>query len=120
MARAFLKKSDFYILDESTSNLDFATENIIFDMIYNKFKKKSMLIIAHRLTTIKNCDIILVLDKGEIVESGSHEELLEIKGYYHRLWNMQQGNFMIKDEKNDEDKSVIEDYIDDDDTLCYT
>ncbi len=120
LARAFLKKSDFYILDESTSNLDFATENIIFDMIYNKFKKKSMLIIAHRLTTIKNCDIILVLDKGEIVESGSHEELLEVKGYYHRLWNMQQGNFIIKDEKNDEDKSVIEDYIDDDDTLCYT
>lgn len=120
LARAFLKKSDFYILDESTSNLDFATENIIFDMIYNKFKKKSMLIIAHRLTTIKNCDIILVLDKGEIVESGSHEELLEIKGYYHRLWNMQQGNFIIKDEKNDEGKSVIEDYIDDDDTLCYT
>lgn len=120
LARAFLKKSDFYILDESTSNLDFATENIIFDMIYNKFKKKSMLIIAHRLTTIKNCDIILVLDKGEIVESGSHEELLEIKGYYHRLWNMQQGNFIIKDEKNDEGKSVIEDYIEDDDTLCYT
>ena len=120
LARAFLKKSDFYILDESTSNLDFATENIIFDMIYNKFKKKSMLIIAHRLTTIKNCDIILVLDKGKIVESGSHEELLEINGYYHRLWNMQQGNFIIKDEKNDEGKSVIEDYIDDDDTLCYT
>jgi ATP-binding cassette subfamily B protein len=120
LARAFLKKSDFYILDESTSNLDFATENIIFDMIYNKFKKKSMLIIAHRLTTIKNCDIILVLDKGEIVESGSHEELLGINGYYHRLWNMQQGNFIIKDEKNDEGKSVIEDYIEDDDTLCYT
>ena len=56
LARAFLKKNEFYILDESTSNLDFATENIIFDMIYNKFKNKSMLIIAHRLATIKNCD----------------------------------------------------------------
>ncbi|NLD47463.1 MAG: peptidase domain-containing ABC transporter, partial [Clostridiaceae bacterium] len=64
LARAFLKKSEFYILDESTSNLDFATEGIIFDMIYNKFRKKSMLIIAHRLTTIKNCDEIIVLDKG--------------------------------------------------------
>ncbi|MFZ7122030.1 MAG: hypothetical protein ACOWWH_13905 [Eubacteriaceae bacterium] len=68
LSRAFLKKNEFYILDESTSNLDFATENIIFDMIYNKFKNKSMLIIAHRLTTIKNCDEIVVLDKGEIVE----------------------------------------------------
>lgn len=55
LARAFLKRNDFYILDESTSNLDFATENIIFDMIYNKLKKKSMLIVAHRLATVKNC-----------------------------------------------------------------
>lgn len=93
LARAFLKENQFYILDESTSNLDFATENIIFDMIYHKFKKKSMLIIAHRLATVKNCDEIIVLDKGEIVEKGNHEELLEKKGYYYQLWEMQQGNF---------------------------
>ena len=71
---------------ESTSNLDFATENVIFDMIYNKFQNKTMLIIAHRLATIKNCDKIVVLDKGKIVEQGIHEELLEIKGEYYRLW----------------------------------
>lgn len=53
LARAFLKENEFYIMDESTSNLDFATENIIFDMIYNKFRNKSMLIIAHRLATVK-------------------------------------------------------------------
>lgn len=76
LARAFLKENEFYIMDESTSNLDFATENIIFDMIYNKFRNKSMLIIAHRLATVKNCDVIIVLDKGEIVEQGTHEELL--------------------------------------------
>ena len=76
LARAFLKKSGFYILDESTSNLDFATENIIFDMIYNKFRNKSMLIIAHRLATIKNCDCIIVLHNGEIHEEETHEELL--------------------------------------------
>ena len=74
LARAFLKENEFYIMDESTSNLDFATENIIFDMIYNKFRNKSMLIIAHRLATVKNCDVIIVLDKGEIVEQGTHEE----------------------------------------------
>lgn len=97
LARAFLKNNQFYILDESTSNLDFGTENIIFDMIYNKFRNKSMLIIAHRLATVKNCDEIIVLDKGEIVESGTHEELLKRKGHYWKLWEMQQGNFKIDD-----------------------
>ena len=69
----------------------FATENIIFDMIYNKFRNKSMLIIAHRLATVKNCDVIIVLDKGKIVEQGTHEELIEKQGEYYRLWEMQQG-----------------------------
>lgn len=97
LARAFLKNNEFYILDESTSNLDFATENIIFDMIYNRFRKKTMLIIAHRLATIKNCDVIIVMDKGEIIEQGSHNELLDKNGQYYRLWEMQQGNFMLQD-----------------------
>ncbi|MDR0853936.1 MAG: peptidase domain-containing ABC transporter [Clostridiales Family XIII bacterium] len=100
LARAFLKANDFYILDESTSNLDFGTENIIFDMIYNKFRKKTMLIIAHRLSTIKNCDEIIVLDKGEVVEQGSHEKLLANEGMYYKLWEMQQGNFVIEEEEN--------------------
>ena len=95
LARAFLKKNEFYILDESTSNLDFATENIIFDMIYNKFSTKSMLIIAHRLATVKNCDQILVMEQGEIIESGTHKELLNQKGQYYKLWEMQQGNIDI-------------------------
>lgn len=103
LARAFLKENEFYIMDESTSNLDFATENIIFDMIYNKFKKKTMLIIAHRLATVKNCDMIIVMDKGEIVEKGSHKELLKGQGHYYRLWEMQQGNFNIKDEQETEE-----------------
>lgn len=101
LSRAFLKKNEFYILDESTSNLDFATENIIFDMIYNKFKDKSMLIIAHRLSTIKNCDQIIVLDSGEIAEMGTHGELLAMEGHYHKLWEMQQGNFVIREEEQE-------------------
>lgn len=97
LARAFLKENGFYILDESTSNLDFGTENIIFDMIYNKFKNKSMLIIAHRLATVKLCDEIIVMDKGEIVEKGTHDELLKMRGQYYRLWEMQQGNFTVQE-----------------------
>ena len=107
LARAFLKKNEFYIMDESTSNLDFATENIIFDMIYNKFKEKSMLIIAHRLATIKNCDKIIVLEQGEIVEQGTHKELISKKGKYYNLWEMQQGNFSVQ-YKEEKDRQVLE------------
>lgn len=120
LARAFLKKSNFYILDESTSNLDFATENIIFDMIYNKLKKRSMLIIAHRLATIRNCDVIMVLDKGEIIEQGTHEELLALGGRYYRLWNMQQGNFITEEKEENKPDLVSEIFEDDEDTLVYT
>lgn len=112
LARAFLKKNEFYILDESTSNLDFATENIIFDMIYNKFRNKSMLIIAHRLATVKNCDEILVIDQGEVVEQGTHEELLRQEGHYFKLWEMQQGNFVIKEEEKE--IAVTEDLAEED------
>lgn len=120
LARAFLKENEFYIMDESTSNLDFATENIIFDMIYNKFRNKSMLIIAHRLATVKNCDLIIVLDKGQIVEQGTHEELLEKQGQYYRLWEMQQGNFKINEEETA--VSNVEELVeeDEDGVMSYT
>ena len=119
LARAFLKENQFYIMDESTSNLDFATENIIFDMIYNKFRKKTMLIIAHRLATVKNCDKIIVMDKGKIIEQGTHKELLEKKGQYYRLWEMQQGNFVIKEE-SDTDEQYAENFEDDGEVMSYT
>ena len=93
LARAFLKDSNLYILDESTSNLDFATETLIFNMIYEQLADRSMLIVAHRLSTIRDCDLILVMDHGKIVERGSHEELMAKDGRYAELWNMQQGIF---------------------------
>ncbi len=119
LARAFLKNSNLYILDESTSNLDFGTENVIFDMIYNQLADRSMLIVAHRLSTVRDCDMILVMDHGEIVERGTHDELLAKQGRYYDLWNMQQGIFRRKEEapKPVAAAKIVED--DDDDALTY-
>ena len=112
LARAFLKDSNLYILDESTSNLDFATENLIFNMIYNELADRSMLIVAHRLSTIRDCDMILVMDHGQIVERGTHEELLAKEGKYYELWNMQQG---IIRKKKEEPKPVAAAVVEEDD-----
>ena len=121
LARAFLKDSNLYILDESTSNLDFGTENIIFDMIYNQLADRSMLIVAHRLSTVRDCDMILVMDHGEIVERGTHDELLAKQGRYYDLWNMQQGIFRRKEEapKPVAAAKIVEDDEDDGESITY-
>ena len=105
LARAFLKDSNLYILDESTSNLDFATENLIFNMIYDQLADRSMLIVAHRLSTVRDCDMILVMDHGKIVERGTHDELLAMGGKYAELWNMQQG--IYRSRKKEEPKQPV-------------
>ena len=78
-----------------------------------------MLIIAHRLATVKNCDVIIVLDKGEIVEQGTHEELLEKQGEYYRLWEMQQGNFVAKNDfvEKEAEVDIVEE--DSDELISY-
>ena len=103
--KAAAKDANLYILDESTSSLDFGTENTIFDMIYNQLADRSMLIVAHRLSTIRDCDLILVMDHGEIVERGTHEELLEKQGKYYELWSLQQGIF--RDQKRGEKPAPV-------------
>jgi ATP-binding cassette subfamily B protein len=89
-------------------------------MIYNKFKKKTMLIVAHRLATVKDCDKIIVMDKGKIAEYGTHEELLAAKGIYYRLWEMQQGNFINDKQTKETKKYTMSIENDDEDTLVYT
>ena len=120
MARAFLKDSNLYILDEATSSLDFGTENTIFDMIYNQLADRSMLIVAHRLSTVRDCDLILVMDHGEIVERGTHDELLAKQGKYYELWNLQQGIFRRKKEAPaPAPAAVVEEDDDGEDAMTY-
>ena len=88
--RALLKKPDILIMDEATSNLDSITENIIQKTLNHSEFDMTTIIIAHRLSTIRLCDRIYVIDKGEIIESGTHKELLSLKNKYYRLWKEQE------------------------------
>lgn len=89
IARAMLLNKPMLILDEATSNVDSRTEIQTQDAMNKLMKGKTSFVIAHRLSTIKNADTILVLDAGEIVEQGSHQELLDKKGFYHDLYYSQ-------------------------------
>ncbi len=89
IARAVLNNPPILILDEATSALDTESERLVQEALGNLMKNRTSLVIAHRLSTIKNADLICVLQKGKIVEKGSHEELLELNGHYHKLHKLQ-------------------------------
>lgn len=89
IARAILKKPDILILDEATSNLDSITERAIENTIEEYSKGMTTIIIAHRLSTIRRCDRIYVMEKGKVIEEGSHQVLLDKGGQYARLWKQQ-------------------------------
>ena len=86
IARAMLLKSSILILDEATSNVDTKTEMDIQDAMNKLMEGKTSFIIAHRLSTIKNADIILLLDNGDVIETGTHKELMDKKGRYYNLF----------------------------------
>jgi ATP-binding cassette subfamily B protein len=92
IARAFLKDPKILILDEATSSVDTRTEMLIQNAMKSLLKNRTSFVIAHRLSTIKKADLILVVDKGNIVESGKHEELLAKNGFYSNLYNAQFNN----------------------------
>lgn len=88
IARAIIKGAPIVLLDEVTSALDIQNENLIQKAVSHITRNKTVIVIAHKLNTIKDCDNILVFDKGKIVEQGTHEELLKQNGYYKKLYDM--------------------------------
>lgn len=95
IARAFLKNAPILILDEATSSLDSATERCIHESLHDIMLNKTTLVIAHRLSTLKDMDRILVLSHGSIIEDGSLQELLSNKdGHFYKLWQMQAEGFI--------------------------
>lgn len=90
IARVLLKNPPLLVLDEATSSLDSLSEQAILDALNEVSSQRTTLVIAHRLSTVRDADTILVMDQGQIVERGSHHELLKLNGYYARLWDQQQ------------------------------
>lgn len=90
LARALLRNSPVYIFDEASSNIDVESENDIMALIHELAKVKTVILISHRLANVEKADNIYVLHNGTVLESGSHEALLEKNGAYARLWNAQQ------------------------------
>lgn len=96
IARALLKNFDILVLDEATSQLDVNTEKSLKTRFDRLYAGKTQIIIAHRLSTVRDCDNIIVLDNGQIVEQGRHEDLLYTRGYYYKMYETQSESFEEK------------------------
>ena len=104
IARALLKDPPILILDEATASVDTATEKMIQEALQRLMARRTCFVIAHRLSTIRNADQILVMFRGEIVERGRHEELMELGGIYWKLSLIQTSD--ILDERFDRDDDL--------------
>ena len=89
IARGILEDAPILILDEATSNLDIETEKRVRDAVYKLAKSKTIIVTSHRLTNVKDMDLIIFMDNGKIIEQGKHEELIKLNGEYARLYNLQ-------------------------------
>lgn len=94
IARAILKNAPILILDEATSSLDSITENYIQENLAKLMEGRTVIVIAHRLSTLFHMDRILVFSEGRVIEDGKHAELLGLNGHYAKLWSMQAGGFI--------------------------
>jgi ATP-binding cassette subfamily B protein len=101
IARAVLKNAPIVIMDEATSSLDSVTERHIQESIQDLLQGRTSIVIAHRLSTIAHLDRIVVFHTGQIVEDGTHAELLERDGHYARMWRMQAGGFLPENDEED-------------------
>ena len=98
IARAFAKDGDFVVMDEASSALDPISEAEVYDVILSKLRRKSFIVISHRLSAIQNMDKIYFLQDGRIAESGSHKELLALNGHYARMYNVQAEKYQKKEQ----------------------
>jgi ABC-type multidrug transport system fused ATPase/permease subunit len=89
IARAIIRDTPILILDEASNGLDAASEKLVFEGLDRLMKGKTSIVIAHRLSTVRNADVILVIKDGEIVERGNHEDLLRAGGLYAELYEIQ-------------------------------
>ena len=96
IARALYKQADIYVFDEPTASLDPLAEAEIYRKYFSVSGGKTMILISHRLSSVVMCDRILVVDNGEIVESGTHDELMNKEGIYKEMFNAQANNYIKK------------------------
>lgn len=104
IARVLLKNPEILVFDEATSSLDSHSENNILSSLSALANNKTTLVIAHRLSTVVDADLIIVLDKGEIIEQGTHHQLIQSQGHYHSMWQLQQKEKEV-DKADDRDES---------------
>ena len=101
IARAFARNPQLILFDEATSYIDSPTELRIQLALEKLMKHRTSLVIAHRLSTVRHADRILVLNRGRIIETGTHEELMNQKGFYFKLYQLQNGICLPKADLND-------------------
>ncbi|WP_405087427.1 ABC transporter ATP-binding protein [Microbispora sp. NBC_01389] len=101
LARAILRDAPVLLLDEATSALDSESEILIQEALWRLMQDRTALVVAHRLSTVVRMDRLVVLDRGRVVEQGTHGELLQAQGSYARLWNHQSGGFLVEDDAPD-------------------
>lgn len=103
IARILMRNPELIILDEATASLDSISEQKIMSTVYKNMKNKTVIMVAHRLSTVKNCDCIFVFDKGKLLEQGNHEKLLKKGGKYAELWRAQnEKNNYLETSRSDE------------------
>lgn len=106
LARAILKNASILLLDEATSALDSVTERHIQESLAYLMHDKTVMVIAHRLSTLSHLDRIIVFHHGQVIEEGSHAQLLQLDGHYAKMWSMQAGGFLPDQNNKSSDKEI--------------